>query len=141
MRPLKLLVVILVLLGFVVPPTYAGAGETGLRVRVQTPAFDLTETGVAVRGYGFDDEPGALQLPVHGAVVELPPDGRWELDFVSSGARVLEQRISVRAVPVPLADQAGAAGGPESADSGAVLVEDRPDPAIYGKMLSIPPLR
>ncbi len=107
--------------------------RVGLDMRVLTPAFELIEDGIAVSGYAFNDVPGAPRLPVHGAVLELPASGRWELDFVSSGSHILDPRITVPAVPVPVANQAKMGPGDPLQNTTTVLTEDRPDPTIYGR--------
>ena len=132
-RRIRMVVLVLLVLGLLSPVGPAASdSQVGLDVRVLTPAFELVDDGVAVPRYAFNDVPGAPRLPVYAAVIELPASGRWELDFVSDAGRVLEQRIAVPAVPVPLVDHAMSAPGDPMGGVFALLTDDRPDPAIYG---------
>lgn len=133
-RRIRMVVLVLLVLGLLSPVGPAASdSQVGLDVRVLTPAFELVDDGVAVPRYAFNDVPGAPRLPVYAAVIELPASGRWELDFVSDASRVLEQRIAVPAVPVPLVDHAMSAPGDPMGGVVALLTDDRPDPAIYGR--------
>jgi hypothetical protein len=111
----------------------AAAGETGqLYARVQTPDYRLVPGGVEAPGYAADTTPGAPRLPLHGMVFNLPLSGRWEVSFESIGSRILAERVTVNAAPVPNLDLNGPIAPQDMATMpSAVPVVDRPDPAIY----------
>lgn len=120
------------LLGFL-PATAAAepVGPAAIRLRVETPAYTLDAGGVRVAGYTADVQPGAPALPVWSTLVELPPDGAWQLSYEAAGTRELRAALPLPAAPAPLRDL----GGPQGAADrpAAVQLADRPDPAIYGR--------
>ncbi len=132
-RCLAVLTLIVMGWGPATSPTLA-ADETGLlHMRVETPEYQLNTDGVEVPGYAWDTTPGAPRLPLHGVTFELPINGDWELTFESSGSRILAERVSVAAAPVPDLDLNGPVA-PQDLPTlpSAVPTLDRPDPGIYG---------
>lgn len=110
----------------------AAPGE--IRLRVETPVYTLDAGGLRVPGYAADDTPGAPALPVWSAVVELPPDGAWQIATEAEGVRALRTGASLPAAPVPQFTPGGPQGAAALADLPAILpLADRPDPAIYGR--------
>ena len=109
--------------------------STPITLLVRTPEYRLSDTGIVVPGYALETTPGQPILPVYGTFVELPPTGGWELTFEVVGSQVMEQRLTIPAVPVPELDVSGAAGWatlPVEERPSAVPVVDRPDPTVYG---------
>lgn len=109
------------------------AAPAEIRLRVETPAYTLDAQGLRVPGYAADDTPGAPALPVWSTVVELPPDGAWQITYETAGARDLRTAAALPAVSVPQFAPGGPQGAAALADLPAALpLADRPDPAIYG---------
>lgn len=120
----------------VLQPAFARAQSTpawSATLDVQTPSYTLSADGVEVSGYGVNLVPGAPALPVWSTVVELPPNGDYQVTYESLAPQTLPQQITLAAAKVPdaitfQADQAGAALG--ELPSVAPVIE-KPDPAIY----------
>ena len=127
--------------GLAAPSAPEAARTQSITLRVQTPAYALTASGLRVPGLGTHDVPGAPALPVWADVIELPAGGdyviRWEADPVIT----LPVPAPLPAVKVPLpishvhgdATVVGAGAPPADGQPGfdAVPLADRPDPAIY----------
>ncbi len=113
-------------------PTYANAETGPLVAQVRTPDYRLTDEGVEVPGYALHSVPGAPSLPLRGFTFELPLTGEWELTFESTDSRILSERVSVAAAPVPDLDLNGPVA-PQDQETWptSVPVVDRPDPSIY----------
>lgn len=109
------------------------AEEAGqLSAHIETPSFQLLPDGVEVAGYALDATAGAPRLPLHGLAFDLPLSGDWELTFQSVGSRILEERVTVAAVPAPDLDLNGPVAPQElSSLPSAVPLIDWQDPAIY----------
>jgi hypothetical protein len=107
--------------------------DSPLQARVQTFDYQLIAEGVEVPGYALHTTPGAPRLPLTGVTFELPDSGDWQLNFESSGSRVLDQQVAVAAVPVPNLEYASLIA-PEKLEElpSSVPVVDRPDASIYG---------
>lgn len=136
MGRLRILLLCLILLVVTLPAPVqadASAPET-LSLRVQTPAYEIDARGIRVPGYGRDDRPGAPALPVWSTLVELPPEGEWQVSYRSAGARWLEGAPDIPAVPWPDLAPPGPSGWAAVTDPPTfVPTVDRPDPAIYGR--------
>ncbi len=103
-----------------------------LQARVQTPEYTVTATGVEVPGYAKHVVPGAPSLPLYGLTLELPAAGAWDLTFESTGSRILPERVTIAAAPVPNLNLPSLIAPDEMAAlPSSVPVVDRPDPAIY----------
>ena len=115
------------------PVAGASAEEETLSAQVETPDYHLTANGVDVPGYASNNLPGAPRLPLRGLTFDLPANGDWELTFESVGSRLLDERVTIGAVPVPDLNL----NGPTSLEDLETLPSyvptvDRPDPGIYG---------
>ena len=123
-----------IVLALPVQPAVAQTIPSGtINLRVQTPVYQFDANGVRVPGDASNDRPGAPALPVWSTIVELPPNGHWEIGFQTPGARLLDQTIDVPAVLVPELAPLGPHGWAADVDlPGAVPTVNRPDPAIYG---------
>ncbi len=105
-----------------------------ISLRVQTPAYQLDAQGIHAPGYGRDDRPGAPALPVWTTLLELPPEGEWQVSYRSPDAHWLAQTLDIPAAPWPELASPGPSGWTAEADlSTFVPTTDRPDPAIYGR--------
>lgn len=99
---------------------------------VQVPGYHVGSSRVEVPGFDYNDVPGAPALPVWNKIVELPPDGVWEVSYHAPGAHLLEQRVDITSVPVPELPLPGPRGWAVGEDlPGPVSMVQRPDPAIY----------
>lgn len=138
---LRLLYVLLLVFGLVMPQSavFAGADETDLMFQVATPDFTLSAGGIAVSGYATIDTPGAPELPFFVKLVELPLYGEWQIAYEATGSYLLSGKHPIRSVPVP-EQVAGSPTRLQDYGSGlpSVPVLDRPDPAIYGMDASYP---
>ncbi|MEA3338214.1 MAG: C25 family cysteine peptidase [Chloroflexota bacterium] len=103
-------------------------------MQVATPDYSIGLRGVHVDGYALYDSPGAPELPVWRTVVELPDVGGWVLSFESAGSRQLPFDGTIRSVPVPDLNLAGADNWLDRRDLPTSVPEiDLPDPSIYGR--------
>jgi hypothetical protein len=106
-----------------------------ISLRVQTPAYQLTDRGVQIDNdsrFVRNDQPGAPALPVWRTVVELPASGGWELSYDSPGAQMLAQPVQQPATLVPDLAPLDRVHGVDPAQlPNAVPMVNRPDPAIY----------
>ena len=83
------------------PVAYALEEKSTLNEKVETPEYHLTANGVDVPGYALNDLSGTPRLPLRGLTFDLPANGDWELTYESVGSRILDERITIGAVPVP----------------------------------------
>lgn len=102
-------------------------------LRVHTPDYTLDESGLRVAGYASSDLPGAPELPMWTALVEMPAHGEIRMEWSTSGAREIASGVRITSVPAP-----AIAPGQFRLDRflgqerSAIPVTERPDPAIYG---------
>lgn len=114
------------------PVAHAFSETDPLSIRVETPEYELTATGIDVPGYASNTIPGAPRLPVRGITFDLPVTGRWEMTFESVGSRLLDEHAAIPAVPVPNLDLNSSTSLEDLATlPSSVPVVDRPDQAIY----------
>ena len=115
------------------PAAVASAETETLSAQVQTPDYRITANAVEVPDYALNDLPGTPRLPLRGLTFDLPANGDWELTYESVGSRILDERITIGAVPVPDLNL----NGPTSLEDLETLPSyvptvNRPDPGIYG---------
>jgi hypothetical protein len=119
------------LLGHIVPqPSFAQAPPPDTSTyRVLTPTYTLDANGISAQGLAQRREPGAPRLPVHGVMVPLPSSGGYELVTDLGRETLLRAPAPLPPEPVQLFGAGAPAGEEEAAPS--IVLEDRPDPAIY----------
>lgn len=133
----RLLLAFVLSLGWLLPGAPVSQAQqlqpaSPLVVRVQTPDYKLTADGVEVTRFDTSVAAGAPQLPLKGISFELPLTGEYKVSFTSKGERVLDEAVTVKAVPVPAADEIDVAAMQAAGEEiTAIPVTDRPDPAIY----------
>ncbi len=115
------------------PAAVASAETDTLSTQVETPDYRITANAVEVPDYALNDLPGTPRLPLRGLTFDLPANGDWELTYELVGSRILDDRITIGAVPVPDLNL----NGPTSLEDLETLPSyvptvNRPDPGIYG---------
>lgn len=133
----RLLLAFVLSLGWLLPGASISQAQqfqpaSPLVVRVQTPDYKLTADGVEVAHLDTSVTAGAPQLPLKGISFELPLTGEYKVSFTSKGERVLDEAVTVKAVPVAALDEIDVAAMQTAGEEiTAIPVTDRPDPAIY----------
>ncbi len=123
------------------------ADETGVVLELYTPDFQV-EPGQAggaacerltVPGYAASDEAGWPQLPVHGAMVGVPPQAALSLTVLESES-VVAGRYDLCPVPRPILEMDGAGGfrygGVETVRAPAAYAANAPYPASQVEIVS-----
>lgn len=126
---------VILILSMLAIPGFTGAAAQGpepIKLRVQTPHYQLDASGPRVPGYLQDRTPGAPMLPVYQTVVELPAGGEWRLEIATPGAQMLAavDAIPAAAEPDPAREAPRTSSNVDELPAEPALIV-RPDPAIY----------